>query len=87
MNSKLFPQINNYSYIFPKGFPITRKQLKWEASKYTQVAESTDGWQPGNKWYKGFIDRNPEIKQSIKTTKSRMPTESDIRYWYQKVHL
>lgn len=71
-----------------QGFPISQKQVRWEASKYNEERGLVDGWQPGKKWYIGFINRNPEIKRNIRTRneKSQLITELDVRQWYQKVN-
>lgn len=70
------------------GFPVTPQLLKHEALKYNDENEIVDGWQPGDKWYYGFLHRNPDI--SLRTpqyisAKKRAMTEPEIREWYQKV--
>lgn len=48
-----------------------------------------NGWQPGDKWYHGFLSRNPDL--SLRTpqyisSKKRSTTESEVREWYKKVN-
>lgn len=74
---------------FLEGFPITPQLILSEATKYNEEREMVDGWKPGNRWYLGFIRRNPEISKDIRTRKNRIEnqttSESDVREWYQKV--
>ncbi|XP_055303246.1 uncharacterized protein LOC129568930 [Sitodiplosis mosellana] len=71
------------------GFPITPQLLKNEAHKYNEEYGSVDGWQPGDKWYYGFLHRNPDISlrtpQHISVNKNPT-TETEVREWYQKIN-
>lgn len=70
------------------GFPVTPQSLKLEASKFNEEHGMVNDWQPGTKWYIGFVRRNPDI--SLRTprrisSKKLSTTEPEVREWYRKV--
>lgn len=88
-NSKLFKDflfsLQNRSFCL--GFPITPAKLIAEARSYNTKHGINDGWQPGYKWYKGFIRRQSislRTPQSLSREKRNIK-EPDIRLWFDEV--
>lgn len=67
---------------------MTASKLILEAKKYNIENGVVDGWIPGYKWYKGYLNRHPQVSlrtpQSISRQK-RGINETQLRKWFKDV--
>lgn len=60
----------------------------YEAQRHNERHGIVDGWVPGPKWFKGFMNRNKDLSLRIPqymSPKKFSLTEDRIREWFTKV--
>ncbi|XP_055377922.1 uncharacterized protein LOC129609824 [Condylostylus longicornis] len=74
-----------------RGFPVTKSQLLQSVSKLAENINRPNKFKngmPGKFWYKGFLNRNPNISERVSqtlTTGRANVTAESLKKWFQSV--
>jgi hypothetical protein len=71
-----------------RGYPLTRARVLCIACEMLQIKSDGKAVQPGAKWFKGFLRRNPGIATRTAQKVSRasaVVSENNIRDWHKQI--